>query len=126
MTDYGLKDLISGILLCGVLFQAVFMWFFDSRLFFTVGLWIGIAIAVFMAWHIHYSLDIALDMPGEGDASKYMYRMYAIRMAVVLVVFFVTAYFKLGNMVGVLFGMFSLKLGAYLQPLLQKIKKKRR
>ena len=67
----------------------------------------------------------ALDM-SEGDAPKHMYRMYGIRMAVVLVVFFITAYFEIGSMIGVLLGVMTLKVGAYMQPLLQKIKKKRR
>lgn len=126
MINSALKHLISGILLCGIIFQCVLVWFSESKLFFSAGLWIGILIAVFMAWHINYSLDNALDMPEEGSASKYMYRMYAVRMAVVLAAFFLTAYFKAGSMAGVLLGMFSLKFGAYLQPLLQKIIKKRR
>ena len=120
-----LKSLISGILLCGILFQAVFVWFSDAKVFFSLGLWIGVGVAVFMAWHIRYSLEDALDM-SEGDAPKHMYRMYGIRMAVVLVVFFITAYFEIGSMIGVLLGVMTLKVGAYMQPLLQKIKKKRR
>ena len=119
MEDKVLKSLISGILLCGILFQAVFVWFSDAKVFFSLGLWIGVGVAVFMAWHIRYSLEDALDM-------SHMYRMYGIRMAVVLVVFFITAYFEIGSMIGVLLGVMTLKVGAYMQPLLQKIKKKRR
>ena len=117
MEDKVLKSLISGILLCGILFQAVFVWFSDAKVFFSLGLWIGVGVAVFMAWHIRYSLEDALDM-SEGDAPKHM--------AVVLVVFFITAYFEIGSMIGVLLGVMTLKVGAYMQPLLQKIKKKRR
>ena len=101
------------------------VWFSDAKVFFSLGLWIGVGVAVFMAWHIRYSLEDALDM-SEGDAPKHMYRMYGIRMAVVLVVFFITAYFEIGSMIGVLLGVMTLKVGAYMQPLLQKIKKKRR
>ena len=50
--------------------------------------------------------------------------MYGIRMAVVLVVFFITAYFEIGSMIGVLLGVMTLKVGAYMQPLVQKIKRK--
>ena len=56
MEDKVLKSLISGILLCGILFQAVFVWFSDAKVFFSLGLWIGVGVAVFMAWHIRYSL----------------------------------------------------------------------
>ena len=62
MEDKVLKSLISGILLCGILFQAVFVWFSDAKVFFSLGLWIGVGVAVFMAWHIRYSLEDALDM----------------------------------------------------------------
>ena len=41
MEDKVLKSLISGILLCGILFQAVFVWFSDAKVFFSLGLWIG-------------------------------------------------------------------------------------
>ena len=44
MEDKVLKSLISGILLCGILFQAVFVWFSDAKVFFSLGLWIGV-------WH---------------------------------------------------------------------------
>ena len=56
MEDKVLKSLISGILLCGILFQAVFVWFSDAKVFFSLGLWIGVGVAVFMPWHIRYSL----------------------------------------------------------------------
>ncbi len=37
MEDKVLKSLISGILLCGILFQAVFVWFSDAKVFFFTG-----------------------------------------------------------------------------------------
>lgn len=50
MEDKVLKSLISGILLCGILFQAVFVWFSDAKSFFT-GAVDASRRAVFMAWH---------------------------------------------------------------------------
>lgn len=47
MEDKVLKSLISGILLCGILFQAVFVWFSDAKVFFSLGLWIGVGVARF-------------------------------------------------------------------------------
>ena len=44
MEDKVLKSLISGILLCGILFQAVFVWFSDAKVFFSLGLWIGVGV----------------------------------------------------------------------------------
>lgn len=49
MEDKVLKSLISGILLCGILFQAVFVWFSDAKVFFSLGLWIESALP--FLWH---------------------------------------------------------------------------
>ena len=37
MEDKILKSLISGILLCGLLFQAAFVWLSDAKVFFFSG-----------------------------------------------------------------------------------------
>lgn len=49
MEDKVLKSLISGILLCGILFQAVFVWFSDAKVFFHWGC--GSESALPFLWH---------------------------------------------------------------------------
>lgn len=45
-----------------------------------------------------------------------MRKTYVIRLFVVAVVFGVTAYFQVGNIIAALIGVMSLKISAYLQP----------
>ena len=42
------KELILGILICGVIFQFSLIWLSGSKVLYTTGLWIGIAISVFL------------------------------------------------------------------------------
>lgn len=118
-----LKELILGILLCGLIFQISLVWLADSKLLYTTGLWIGVGISAFMAIHMNHSIENALDMP-EEDAAGYSRKMYALRTAVVLVLFGAACYFRLGNVVAIFLGLFTLKFGAYLQPILHKMMQK--
>ena len=87
----------------------------DNTLSVAVGLWIGIATALGMMIHMKRSIEDALDF-GEEGAPKHMRKTYVIRLFVVAVVFGVTAYFQVGNIIAALIGVMSLKISAYLQP----------
>lgn len=121
------KELILGILICGVIFQFSLIWLSDSKVLYTTGLWIGIAISVFLAVHMNWSIENAVEMDEKGAVS-HMKKMFMLRALVVVVIFFGTYLLKIGDVVAVFLGLFGLKIGAYLQPLLhfliQKIKKK--
>lgn len=121
----GLVRQIWGILLIyGGLVQLIGMWFVKDRFRFTVGLWIGIGLAVFMIWHMHRALDAALDMD-EGGARKKSISMYVIRLIVVLAVFLVTYYLNFGNVIATFIGVMGLKIAAYMQPILMQSIQKR-
>ena len=123
------RELILSVVLTGALFQAAGMWFAKEKWYFTTGLWIGVLISVFMAAHMEHSIRNAVEL-SEEDAPGYFRRMYAIRTGIVLMLFGCTVLMELGNVVSLFFGLFSLKIGAYLQPvlhrLLVKIRKKGR
>lgn len=114
------KELIIGILICGVVFQLAFMWLSDSKLLFTSGLWIGIAISVCVALHMNWSIENALEMD-EKSAVSHMRKTFLLRIIVIAGLFFGTYLLNLGDVVAVFLGLFGLKIGAYLQPLLHRI-----
>lgn len=120
-----LRELIMGILIVGFLFQIVFIWFTSHKWHFTSGLWIGVGIAIFMAIHMNYSIKKSLDR-GEQSAAGYMQRMVVVRILTVVLLFAVAYLLRLGNVAAVFVGMITLKFGAYLQPLLHRLIKKRR
>ena len=73
-----------------------------------------------MAIHLKRSIEDELDL-GEEGAMKHARTAYATRMLITLIVLGVVIYFKLGNPITVVIGIFPLKLSAYLQPLIHKI-----
>ena len=66
-----LPDLLIGILLYGVVCEAVGLIFVKDRLFYSIGLLTGILCAMGMAVHMAWSLNMALDL-GESGAVKKM------------------------------------------------------
>ena len=118
--DHTLQELLLGIILLGVAIQIVVVVISKDYLYHAIGLWSGIAIACFTAIHMKRSLEDALDL-GEQGATKYVRMAYLKRMIISLVFMGVVIYFKLGNPIMLLIGVFPLKVAAYLQPLFHKL-----
>ena len=115
-----LTELLTGIISLGILIQIGMAIAFENYLYNAIGLWAGIGVAIFMAIHLKRSIEDELDL-GEEGAMKHARTAYATRMLITLIVLGVVIYFKLGNPITVVIGIFPLKLSAYLQPLIHKI-----
>ena len=61
-----LPGLLGGMVLFGVVSQIVGMFFVEEKLNYSIGLWIGVLIAAFMAFHMAWSLNSALDQDVKG------------------------------------------------------------
>ena len=70
-----------------------------------------------------FSVENALEM-GEQGALKHTRIMYIIRMVALVAVYAVMLIFGIGNVFSMLFGLFSLKLSAYIQPITHKLSNK--
>lgn len=116
-----LPELIWGILIYGIVVQLAGVWFTEDKWSYSTGLWIGIALAVGMAIHMAVVLNDAADIAAEEAAKKRVIFQSTLRYAVVVILFFLAAYFKLGNLITLFIGVMGLKAGAYLQPLTHKV-----
>ena len=96
-----LKDMIITMLLYGIIAQIVCLIIPGDHLRMTAGLWIGVAAGVFMVIH--------------------MQKSYAIRYLVVVVVFIAVSWLQIANVLTLFAGIMSLKLAAYLQPIMHKL-----
>jgi hypothetical protein len=114
-----LPELLFGILLYGILCEAVGLIFVSDRLSYSIGLLTGVACAMFMAVHMAWSLDRALSL-GEGVAPRKMIMHNLIRYGVVVAVFFLLYFSGLGNPVVAFLGVMGLKVAAYIQPFTHK------
>lgn len=114
-----LPDLWIGILLYGVVCEIAGLIFVKNPVFYTVGLAVGIVCAVFMATHMAWSINFALDL-SEADATKKLQVHNILRYVIVVIVFFLLLYSKLGNPLAAFLGVMGLKVAAYIQPFTHK------
>lgn len=119
-----LPDLVVGVLIYGIVVQFAGVWMVEDKLDYSIGLWIGVAIAVGMSIHMAIVLNDAADIAAEETAKRRVILKSTLRYVVVAILFFVVAYFKLGNLITLFIGVMGLKAGAYLQPLTHKLIKK--
>lgn len=122
--NQALPGLLAGILIYGMIVQLTGVWFVEDKLRYSSGLWIGIITAMALAYNIARVIAETIDYPDAQKASSKIVAKGILRYAVVVIVFVVTLYFDLGNLVTLFFGVMGLKISAYLQPMLQKVFRK--
>lgn len=120
-----LAELCIGILLYGLIGEAVIFAFFDSVGSISLGWWIGIAVAVASACHMWWGLDRALSLD-EQSATKLIVTYNVLRYTVIAVFMALVMIFETGDPVAAMLGVFGLKAGAYLQPLVHKVNRRGR
>jgi hypothetical protein len=116
-----LPGLVAGIIGYGVVVQLVGVWFVSDKLSYSIGLWFGIAVAVGLAINIATVIFDAVTMDtGDKHANRRIIAKSVLRYVVVVILFFILGYSKLGNLFSALLGILGLKISAYLQPTLKK------
>ena len=91
----------------------------QERLFFSLGLVIGIMGAAFLSFHMYLTLSKALDMNGDG-ATKYVRTRSYVRLGIMVLLIVLGRYISRYCFIAVVIGIFGLKVSAYLQPLINK------
>lgn len=114
-----LLELWLGILFTGLLIQFVGMWFAENWMIYTVALWIGIIVALWMVYHMYRTLDRTLDMGGGAQKAATIANL--VRYACVIVVFLIILLTKVLNPLITFLGVMSVKVAAYLQPFTHKL-----
>ncbi len=115
-----LPGLLGGMVLFGVVSQIVGMFFVEEKLNYSIGLWIGVLIAAFMAFHMAWSLNSALDQDVKG-AQAVATRQNIIRYLIVVLILGILMITEIGNPIAAFVGVMGLKVSAYLQPIFQKL-----
>ncbi len=115
-----LPDLFAGILIFGALAEIIPVWFVNDKAGYTIGLLIGIVTAMFVAWHMAWSLNRAFEFD-EGTATKRLQKNSALRYGVQLIVLGILIITEAGNPLSAFLGMWSLKVAAYTAPFTHKL-----
>ena len=114
-----LPRLVATILLYGVVIELAGVWFVEDKISYSIGLWYGVAINLAM---------VIFDAVTLGDSEHANRRIIAksiLRYVVVVILFFILGYFNFGNLFMAFVGVLGLKVSAYLQGLIEKVKHKR-
>ena len=114
-----IKDMTLIILCYGVLLQIVLLFFAKNKFYVSTGLWLGIMLAEFMLVYMYRILQNGLGW-GAYEAEKYVRMHSIIRYVVVVAVFGIVIFAKLGSPLVCFAGILSLKAAAYLQPIVEK------
>ena len=120
--DPTLFDLCVGIILYGIVFQLVLL-VCSRKTAYSLGLWIGVVLAVAGAIHMWWSLDKGMDQASK-QAAKTIGTNNLIRYFVLVVVMFVLIYTDFANPIFMFCGYMGMKVSAYLNPWLCKIRSK--
>lgn len=108
-----------GILFCGAILQIGAVLFAPDKANWCLSFLLGSALAVLAIWHMHRTLDRALDFD-EGTAGKLIYRGYLTRYFVLVSVILFLIGMKWLNPLLVFLAYMTLKVAVYLQPLAHK------
>lgn len=120
--DPTLFDLCLGILLYGVVFEIILL-FFSRKPSYSIGLWIGVILAVAGSVHMWWSLNRSLDMVSK-DAGKTVGSNNLIRYFVIVLVFLALVYTDFANPIFAFCGYMGMKISAYLNPVIRRISEK--
>ena len=114
-----LPGLLFGIILFGALCQIAGLFFAADKADYSIGLWIGVLTAIFMAFHMAVTLNATVERDVKG-AQAAATRQNIIRYLVVVVVFAILMVTRIGNPLAAFAGVMGLKVSAYVQPMLLK------
>ena len=115
-----LPGLLFGIIVFGVICQVVGLFLVTDKADYSIGLWIGVLTAIFMAFHMAVTLNSAVERDVKG-AQAAATRQNIIRYFIVVVILGILMLTKLGNPLAAFAGVMGLKVSAYLQPLLARL-----
>ncbi len=118
--DQTLLELWLGILAYGVVFEIALL-FFSRNPAYSIGLWIGVFLAVAGAFHMWWSLDRGLDLP-EKEAVKSLGAQNIIRYVVLVIVLGVLMCTEFANPIFTFCGYMGMKASAYLNPLVHRLR----
>lgn len=121
--DETLLDMIIGIILFGMVCQIIGLFFVQDKVAYSAGLWIGTMVAIFMASHMWWALNNAMQQD-TGGAEKLVRNHSLIRYGMVVLIFVLIAITKKANPLSAFLGIMGLKVAAYIQPITYKARKK--
>lgn len=118
--DKTLLELSIGIFFWGAVCQAAGVRMVSDKAGYSIGLWIGVLLALAAGTHMWWVLDRFLGYAGDA-AVKIITRHNIIRYMVIVIVMALVMISGFANPLSAFLGLMGLKVAAYLQPFTHKI-----
>jgi hypothetical protein len=125
VTILGLKinatlfDMIVGAIIFGIACQATIVWFVSDKTGFSLGLWLGIVVAIAYIIHLWWSINRYLYY--EATAARAARKYFLLRYFAVAAVLIVAATTNIVQPLAVFLGIMGIKAAALLSLLVPKL-----
>ena len=113
-------DLAAGVLISGLIIEIITLIVTDKKVYYSIGLLVGIAYALFTLWGINDSVQTSVLMTEDG-ALKNTRIKYIIRVVILVTLLVLFYVFDFGSAITFIIGTFTLKISTYMQPLMDKV-----
>lgn len=117
------REIIELILVYALLLQMVLLFFVRRRIYVSIGIWIGVVLAIYMAVSIQKALTASMGVNADS-AQKHILKHSVFRYLIVAVIFGVVVAARLGDPFACFAGLMGLKAAAFLQPVYHRFKNK--
>jgi hypothetical protein len=117
--DPVLQEVYMGIILFGLVCQTTAVWFLKDKAGFSLGLWIGVLLALGCTAHMWWSISRYLDF--GANAPRMAARDQLIRYGVIVIVMGIVMVTKAAQPLAVFAGLMGLKVAAYIRPITHKL-----
>ncbi len=116
-----LMEMMVGLLVSTLFVLIIGVVVVNDKLAYILGVLFGSVVACIVLLQMYHTLDKAFDME-EKRATRYMVLASIVRLAIMGVALAVGVLLpNVFNVVGILFGLLTLKLCAFIQPIVRKI-----
>ncbi len=112
-------EMVSIIMLWGILVELSGVFFVKDKIAYSIGLVIGLALAIFTAINIARGISKVIDL-GQSVAANKIRLQAVLRYLFIVAVFTLILFTKFANPIAAFLGLMGLKVSAYLQPLTHK------
>ncbi len=118
--DRTLLELSVGILSWGVICQVVGLFLVEDKGAYSIGIWLGVLLAMISAVHMWWGLDRMLDY-SQDVAMKRMLKHNILRYILIAVILAFIMVSGVANPLAAFLTLIGLKISAYIQPLTHKL-----
>lgn len=113
------KEMIFGIFVFDILLEIMILLFTNDKMYYSIGILVGIVLAIGMVLHMYSALETALEL-GEKGSVAYIRKSYGLRTAVVVAIMALLYFFQIGSVAACFIAVLGLKAAAYMQPFTNK------